>query len=231
MIWKCFCKWKIDLKWKKSNLENRNRTVGRSAFGANGVSFGLYALSFGGWSKRRVVWRLCALSFACRIKRRVVRIRKKRRVVSCYQTTCRSSVAGLFSLVKKTTSFWRKNFKHNKPFLSSSSSYISRFSLSLLLSLLESPPLSSLPLPRWSDKSPEVIPLFSLLFYLLHFVHFIILWPNGNLDFWMWFWMNLGSKFMGFDGESMRNMIGTWELIFGRVFDEGYFGPKFQMPI
>ena len=38
--------------------------------------------------------------------------------------------------------------------------------------------------------------------------------------------MNFGSKFMGFDGESMKNMIGTSELIFGRVFDEGYFRPK-----
>ena len=38
--------------------------------------------------------------------------------------------------------------------------------------------------------------------------------------------MNFGSKFMGFDGESMRNMIGTSELIFGCVLTEGHFRPK-----
>ena len=40
--------------------------------------------------------------------------------------------------------------------------------------------------------------------------------------------MNLGSKFMGFDGESMRNMIGSCKSIFGRVFDEGYFRPNYS---
>ena len=38
-------------------------------------------------------------------------------------------------------------------------------------------------------------------------------------------------KFMVFDGESMKNMIGTWELIFSRVFDEGYFGPNRETSI
>ena len=43
--------------------------------------------------------------------------------------------------------------------------------------------------------------------------------------------MIFGTKFMGFDGESVSNMIGTCKSIFGRVLAEGYFGPKFQMPI
>ena len=39
--------------------------------------------------------------------------------------------------------------------------------------------------------------------------------------------MIFGSNFMGFHGESMENMIGTSELIFRRVFDEGYFRPNY----
>ena len=35
--------------------------------------------------------------------------------------------------------------------------------------------------------------------------------------------MDFSSIFMGFDGESVKNMIGTCKSIFRRVFDEGYF--------
>ena len=99
---------------KNKNLEIGTQTTSRSCIGWNGVSFMAYALSFCIESKRRVVWRCThgrsrvgpnGVSFVP-IERLVVQIRKKRRVVSCYQTTCRSSVAGLFSLVTKTTSFW-----------------------------------------------------------------------------------------------------------------------------
>ena len=46
MIWKCFCKWKID--WKRKLEENKNRkwTTSHPETNGNGVSFGLNARSF-----------------------------------------------------------------------------------------------------------------------------------------------------------------------------------------
>ena len=52
-------------------------------------------------------------------------------------------------------------------------------------------------------------------------------WPNLVSIFGSNFAWFLAQFLWGFDGESMKNMIGTGKLIFGRVFDEGYFGPNF----
>ena len=114
MIWKCFCKWKIDLNEKNKNLEKGNRRPVvqrleqtacrlacmhcRSVAEANDVSFGVCARC-----RSRVGSN--GVSFV-RMERPVVRISKKRRVVSCDRTICRSCPLKPNFPLNKTTSFW-----------------------------------------------------------------------------------------------------------------------------
>ena len=161
--------------------ESRRPVV--QCLGSNGVSFGLYALSFGGWSKQWVVWRL---------KRTVVRVHAKRRVVwrsvialssvctrrpvvrSRDQTACRPCEADARSFGLTETAPFRLN--EMTPFWTPepSPTFVSFFFLvfflhfcfnrtTLSLSLVR-PPLRPLSLPRRPEDSLEVTSSFSLLF-------------------------------------------------------------------
>ena len=119
-----------------------------------------------------------------------------------------------FSL-NKTTSFWTSKstpFCMNQQtqqyyflFLDSNLHFCSKTNqLSLSPSLPHvRPPLPPLSLPRRPEDSPEVSSFFSLLFICLFLVHFHGFGAELIFDFWEQFLMVFGTKFMGFDGESV----------------------------
>ena len=152
-------------------------TTGRSACESNGVSFGVCMhcrSAFGSndvsFVLRKDDWSFGLLSSAMHACRSLVSWTDFRR------TTCRSSVAGLFSLVTKWMSFWREILNTAAPSLLPLRSSSSKPELFLSSSLsLDALSLPSLSLPCRSDMSLEVSLAFSLLFF---FPHFRAFWVN-----------------------------------------------------